>query len=132
MRRLTMRISLAAVVLGLVAGAAGPARAVLVLEADFDPSRNFNTNPGQPVRFDAGTYGYTFTVGSNPLSVTTLATAYAGAQGNVRIYVPGATTDVALAFITGTQTDVSQNGNPYGFTAITPVILSANTTYAIV
>jgi hypothetical protein len=132
MRDAMWRILLTAVVLGLVVGAAGQARATLILATDYDPSRNFNTDPGQPVRFDAGTYGYSFTVGNDPLDVTTLATAYAGAQGNVRIYVPGTTTDVALAFITGAQTDVSQNGNPYGYTAITPIILSANTTYDIV
>jgi hypothetical protein len=126
------RFLLTAAVLGLVVGWAGQSKAALILETDYDPNRNFNTHPGQPVRYDAGTYGYSFAVGSNPLSVTTLATAYAGAQGNVRIYEPGTTTNVALAFITGAQTDVSQNGNPYGYTAITPVLLSANTTYDIV
>jgi hypothetical protein len=130
MRHWTIRFGL--VMMGLVVGAAGQAKATLILATDYDPNRNFNNHPGQPVRFDAGTYGYSFTVGNDPLIVTTLATAYAGAQGNVRIYEPGTTTDTALAFITGAQTDVSQNGNPYGFTAISPVTLSANTTYDIV
>lgn len=108
------------------------AHADLNLATDYDPITNFNTHPGQPVDYSTGTYGYSFTVGASPLRVTTLATAYAGAQGQVRIYVSGSTTDVATAFITGAQVDNSQHGNPYGYTDITPVILSANTTYDIV
>jgi MYXO-CTERM domain-containing protein len=81
------------------------------------------------------TVGSAFTVGATPISVTALALQYLNSTdvGTVRIYQSGTTTNLASVNITtSTPLSVAPSGHSYAVVSITPLTLSANTTYDIV
>ncbi len=81
------------------------------------------------------TIGYTFTVGATDITVDALGSITASPSGfTVRIYQVGQSTNVASALVTDAQWSPAApiSGRAYAYTAISPVTLFANTTYAIV
>jgi hypothetical protein len=125
-RRRSRGSVLALAALALLLGGAGPANAGFIPAVDF-------TSVGGTTPGDNFTYGYSFTVGAQPLTLDALGLEVIGIPpGNpVRLYQDGTTTTLASATITASS-PLSGDGKYRYQVLASPVTLHANTKYDVV